>query len=99
MSRILRNVVLALIIFWIFLLLTGWKILITEKRVSKGETYPEDIQKDYGKVNPDGDSLYCRYFNGRVLSSKVFWYSPNDLLGKSSCPTWITEKSIEDSKK
>lgn len=30
--------------------------------------------------------LHCSYFSGRNFQTKEFWYSPNDIMGKSMCP-------------
>jgi hypothetical protein len=87
--KILKTVIYGLLLLWILLVLTGWGVLLSETKVSKGDRYPAAVAKDYGEVNnDDGAALVCKYFDGRSLLSKVFWYSPNGILGKSSCPVW-----------
>jgi hypothetical protein len=62
------------------------KMILTEEiRPQKGETV---FVEDYGELG--NDSLICRYNNGRRTVTKVYWYAPNDILGRSQC------QSIED---
>ena len=59
-------------------------ISVSEKKVNPGETY---IVIDYGNLGDSkSSSLACKYFSGRSILTKVFWYSPNNILGKDECP-------------
>jgi len=66
------------------LLLSGKRVLISEKKVSPGESY---FVSDYGNLGDSKQaSLVCEYFTGRSLLTKVFWHSPNSILGRDQCP-------------
>ncbi len=66
------------------LLLSGRRVLISETKVHPGETYAVE---GYGNVGAATQaSLVCRYFTGRSFQTSVFWYSPNGILGRDSCP-------------
>jgi hypothetical protein len=42
---------------------------------------------DYGNLGDSKQaSLVCEYFTGRSLLTKVFWHSPNNILGRDQCP-------------
>jgi len=71
------------ILGYIFLYITDTKILISEKRIRVGESY---FVEDWGNIeNANQDSLVCKYFNGRRILNRVFWYSPDNLFGRDSC--------------
>lgn len=69
---------------WLALLFTGTGVLVSQTKVEPGQRY---LVKGFGDV---GDAKHAclvgRYFNGRGIESRVFWYSPNGILGKSACP-------------
>jgi hypothetical protein len=70
------------------LLLTDRRLLVWETKVSPGETY---VIAGHGNVG-DGKqaSLVCRYFTGRSVVVRVYWYSPNNVLGRDQCPFLLT---------
>ena len=69
---------------WVIILVTDTGIFISEVRVRSGEDY---YIEDYGNLGDDDqDSLVCKHFNGRKVLTSVFWYSPNNILGRNSCP-------------
>lgn len=71
------------------LLLSGKRVLISEKKVNPGESY---FVSDYGNLGESKQaSLVCEYFTGRSLLTKVFWHSPNNILGRDQCPFLIGE--------
>ena len=71
------------------LLLSGKRVLISEKKVSPGESY---FVSEYGNLGESKQaSLVCEYFTGRTLLTRVFWYSPNNILGRDQCPFLIGE--------
>lgn len=71
------------------LLLSGKRVLISEKKVSPGESY---FVSDYGDLGKSQQAhLVCGYFTGRSLLTKVLWYSPNNILGRDQCPFLIGE--------
>ena len=58
--------------------------LLEEKIIRPGETY---IVEDYGDLGEsDQASLVCVYSFRGQQRTRVYWYSPNDILGKSFCP-------------
>lgn len=57
-----------------YLLIRG--VLLSEKRISKNYTLSNDQQ----------DSLVCTYLTLLGKSDVDYWYSSNDVLGKSKCP-------------
>ena len=68
----------------IILLVSGKLVLVSEIKVNPGENY---IVLDYGNLGDNKQaSLACKYFSGRSILTKVFWYSPNNFLGKDECP-------------
>ena len=66
------------------LLLSGYRVLIRERRVDPGEHYAVAEYGDLGRMAQA--SLVCRYFTGRSVLTKVFWHSPNGFLGTDECP-------------
>ena len=77
-------ILVALGISWLGLLVTDTRILVEEKLVQPGELYVVEGHGDLG-ANSHA-SLVCRYFNGRRVLSTVFWYAPNNFMGRDSCP-------------
>lgn len=66
------------------LLITDSRLLVWEKRVNPGETY---FVEEHGDLGTNRQSnLVCRYFTGRSVLTSVYWYSPDNLFGKSHCP-------------
>ena len=66
------------------LLVSGRRVLISETKVNPGDTY---VVEDYGNLGAASQaSLVCRYFTGRNTQTRVLWYSPNNILGRDSCP-------------
>jgi len=66
------------------LLITGKRILLSETKVKPGDSYSAP---DYGNLGESKSaSLVCKYFTGRSVLTRVFWYSPNNLMGKDECP-------------
>lgn len=77
-----------------FLFLSGSKILQSELIISPGEPYPDkrtiDIFGDYHAKN--SKSLICKFFNGRKSVYREFDYSPINLKGLDSCPSYLKPK-------
>jgi hypothetical protein len=72
------------------LLLSGKRVLISEKKVSPGESY---FVSDYGDLGKSQHAhLVCQYFTGRSLLTRVFWHSPNNIMGRDQCPFLIGEE-------
>ena len=69
------------------LLLSGRRLLISETRVEPGSRF---VLQDYGDVGDATQAtLVCRYFTGRSILTRVFWFSPNNILGRDECPVVI----------
>lgn len=71
-------------LFELTLLLSGRRILISERLVRPGEHFVTAEWGDLGKSAQA--SLACRYFTGRALKVQVFWYSGANIFGRDSCP-------------
>lgn len=68
----------------LFLGLFDKAVRLSERRVSTGEHY---IVRRYGDLGKSGQaSIVCRYWNGSRVRTTVYWYAPNDMFGRSSCP-------------
>lgn len=68
----------------LLLLISGTRVLISERKINSGETYEVP---DYGNLGASKQaSLACKYFTGRGVITTVFWYSPNNFMGKDECP-------------
>jgi len=75
---------LVVVLLWGYLLFTDTRILLDETMVQPGQDYTVE-----GHGNLKGNSqpsLVCKYFNGRKVLHKVYWYSANNLMGRDSCP-------------
>ena len=88
-KKCLLIVVITTIVLWIFLLISDNRILVSETKVEPGQSY---ILSDWGNVGEaEQASLVCRYFTGRSITVKVYWYSANNFLGKDQCPFIIRD--------
>jgi len=91
--KIFRGVVLLVLGLWICITVFGLRLNVSQKIIQKGEPFPASVSKDYGDVNTSSDgALVCGYFTGIRLVYSVYWYSPNNIIGKDSCPVWINNK-------
>jgi hypothetical protein len=73
----------------LFLLVSGRRVLISERLVRPGENF---VVGEWGDLGANENaSLVCRYFTGRSTVTRVLWYSPNNILGRDSCPTITSE--------
>lgn len=71
-----------LVVFILSLWSLNKGILLNEKQVSAGDY----INKEYGNnTSKTQASLVCTYLTLTGLKDKVFWYAPNDILGRSRC--------------
>lgn len=78
------GVIAALFVISLTLLLTGYRVLIWETKVEPGQAYSVEGWGELGSNTQA--SLVCRYFTGRGVVSNVMWYSPNNIMGRDSCP-------------
>lgn len=86
---ITRAIVGVVIMAWLLVLVTNTKVLISEIKVDPGQDY---YVEEWGNLGASSQSsLLCKYFNGRVVLNRVFWYSPNNLFGRDSCPFLISD--------
>jgi hypothetical protein len=68
----------------IFLLISGNRVLLSETKVEPGQDY---VLQEWGNLGEaEQASLVCKYFTGRSVKISVYWYSPNNVLGKDQCP-------------
>ncbi len=71
------------------LLVTGHRVLISERRVNPGDTHVVAEWGDLGKA--EQPQLVCRYFTGRSIKTNVLWYSANNIMGRDECPFLVKE--------
>lgn len=90
MKTALSIIFLIVISFYLLLLFSDNRILLSETRVKDGQSYFVEGYGDIGK-NAKQDSLACLYFNGRKLFTKVYWYSSNNMFGRDSCKFYISK--------
>jgi hypothetical protein len=83
-------IVIGIAIFlWSILSFSNTKILLSETKVEVGQSY---FVEDYGNLSKNSQaSLVCNYYNGRKMLKRVFWYSPNNIFGRDSCPTLLRD--------
>ena len=81
--KIARKILGFIFILWIVVLLSNTKILLSEKKIESGEYYYVEGWDNVGDASQA--SLVCTYFNGRKIIKKVFWYAPNNFMGRDSC--------------
>ena len=79
--RVALGMVVGLIVADALVLISGRRLLISERRVHAGE----NVQvQGYGNVS--GETLVCKYFTGRSTVIRVFFYSANNMMGRDECP-------------
>lgn len=83
MKGILGGVTLV-IVLWLALLVSGQRLLISEVKVEPGQNYVVPEHGNLGAANQA--SLVCKYFTGRKVVTSVYWFSPNNILGRDECP-------------
>lgn len=74
---------------WILILTTGTRVLIWEVKVEPGQTYFAEEYGDLGKSTQT--HLVGKYFNGRGIVHRVYYYSPNNFMGRDSCPFLVRD--------
>ena len=84
----MKSLIIILIVFvlatWGYLLVTDTRVLIEEVTVEAGQQYVVEGYGDLRRYNRT--SLACKYFNGRKVFQRVYWYSHNNYGGRDSCP-------------
>ena len=80
----IRLIIASIAAVWFIVLVTDTKVLLWQTKVKKGQYYYVEEHGDLGKSNQS--TLVGRYFNGRGIITKVFWYSSNNIFGRYSCP-------------
>ena len=79
MALIAGSIVAAILV----LLVTGKRVLVSEYHVAQGDTF---FVEGWGNVGGGSqDSLVCRYFTGRSITTRVLWYSPANIFGRDQC--------------
>ncbi len=78
MKQIFLCIIAIILIGYVLLLLSNSKILISENKVEPN-------------VNSKQASLVCRYFIGRHILIRTYWYAPNNIFGKDSCPFLLVD--------
>ena len=67
-----------------YLLWSGNRVLIAETLIRTGQTYDSD---KLGTISSSGQAtLICKFFTGRGTVERAYWYSPNGMFGRDSCP-------------
>ena len=81
------SLIVIFVLFPLLLLLSGARVLVSERKVNPGEFYEVT---SYGNLGENKQaSLACHYFTGRSIVTSVFWYSSNNFMGKDQCPFFI----------
>ena len=84
MKRASIIIAAVIVLGWVGLLLTDTRVLLGEVKVEPGQEF---VVEGYGNLKEDNQaSLVCSYFNGRKVLRTVFWYAPNNIMGRDSCP-------------
>ena len=82
--KYVKYLIIFIFLFYFFILFTGNRVLIFSKKVEPGDSY---IAEGYGNLGESKQaSLVCNYFTGYNITQSVFWYSPNNIMGRDSCP-------------
>lgn len=81
------GLLVAAVLFWLGLMVTEKGVLVSQRFVKTGE----DVSvPGWGSLGDNAQaSLVCRYFVGTRLRYQVFWYSPNNVMGRADCPVFI----------
>lgn len=84
MHRAISFLFIAVALTLAALLISGQRVLVFEHIAKPGETY---VVQEHGDLGDNKQaSLHCRYFTGRSFVDTVYWYAPNNMWGKDSCP-------------
>jgi len=84
MTKWLVVIAVVVMVCCLYFIANDRRILIKETLIRPGQTY---LVEDYGDLGKsEAPSLVCEYFNGRRLLTTVFWYAPNNFMGRDSCP-------------
>lgn len=92
LRALLIAVISVLVIAWLALLVSDGRLLLSETKVEPGQDF---VVPEWGNVGKAGQaSLVCKYFTGRSTVMRVFWYSPNNILGKDACPLLFRDQAL-----
>ena len=83
-SRMLVMILAVLALADVALLVSGRCILLGETKVSPRQTYVVGVHGGVGRN--EQASLVCRYFTGRTVLTKVYWYPTDTVMGQARCP-------------
>ena len=81
--RLLVTGILVALTICFFLRATETRLLINQTIVKPGETYVVDGWGNVGSAT--SAVLVCQYFTGLGTTTNVFWYAPNNIMGRDSC--------------
>ena len=70
------------------LLITGSRVLVSERRVLPGQEPGVEGYRPAAQTQ-----LVCTYFDGRALRTSVLWYSSNNIMGRDSCSFFVRPHS------
>jgi hypothetical protein len=78
-------IIAGFIIFCLLLLITDRRVLVYEEKVyhEKTGSFNPKIKDPFEETIK---ALNCTYFTGRTFVTTSFWYAPNNIMGKDSCP-------------
>ena len=87
--RTISSLLILMLMAVIALLITDSKVLFCENKIHPGEYH---FVNDYGDLGRHQQpTLHCKYFTGRKIVHRVYWYSPNKAYGRDSCPALLTD--------
>lgn len=79
----MKWVIAALVLGDLFLLLSGYRLLIGERIVEPGENV---VVGEWGNLGEaDQASIVCRYWTGRSVTPIVWWHGAG-FMSRDSCP-------------
>jgi hypothetical protein len=80
----IKWVVAGIALLWLLGMALGVRVLVYEHKVDPGHDYSV---AEYGNLgNATQSSLVCKYFTGRNFVTSVYWYAPNNIMGRDTCP-------------
>ena len=75
--------VIVIVLLDLLLLISGHRVRLRELFIQPGHR----VQVvGYGEVYGMQTSIACTYWTGRSLRTQVYWYSPNNIMGRDECP-------------
>jgi len=91
MNRYTFTIVILIGTLAVGLLVSGQRLLVSERVVRPGESLVVEGYGDLGKYSQR--SLVCKYFTGSSIKTRVYWFASNNFLGRDQCPFLVQANS------